>query len=151
MRETYLRWRDEEFLPKVARLLHDQPTVTREELADLQAQIGALIGSTARGGARTRERWGRCSRKNAATCPTCQATPGHGPYLIRKDGKRWVNVPETDEQRARRRERALREHQTVAMQHALALLAAAHEEASGFLVGEEAERARAEILAALHK
>lgn len=149
LRPAYERWRDTSFLPIVARLVHDAPAATRAELADLQRAIGSLLGEDARGGARTRERWVRCSRKKAATCSTCQATPGHGPYLEMKIEGKWKLVEETDEQRERRRDRALREHRGLADQHALALLEEAHAGASGFLQGEAARAAEADIRARL--
>lgn len=148
LRETYITWRESTIgLGGIARILHEDPE-RRAEVLDLHARLGDLLGLGGRGGARVRERWVRCSKKKVADCPTCQASPGHGPYLERKDGKRWVTVEETGDERKARRARALIQHMQVEQEHAAALLDAmpGRSEREGWLTGPEAEAARAEIL-----
>lgn len=150
LRPDFVRWRDDVFLATIARLLVDRGADGRDEAKDLHRALGEVLGlDSARGGARVREFWQRCPKKDVATCPTCSsfdAPLGHGPYLKRKEGKRWVTVEETDDQRKMRRARALARHAIVAHEHAELLLATtAGAPAEGFLEGEAAEEAAAEI------
>lgn len=64
-----------------------------------------------------------------------------------KIGKRWVTVEETPEDRKARRARALLDVMDVEHQHAAVLLGELRGDMDdGFLKGEEADAARAEIL-----
>lgn len=148
---TYVRWRDgPRGLGGIARLIHERGDLGKAEALDLHTRLGELLGVGGRGGARTKETWVPCGKKKRAKCDTCQTTPGHGPYLYRKEGKKWVRVQESDEQQAERRRRALEELRRVETQHALALYAVAHNEAVGFLQGEGAEEARQRVLDSIH-
>lgn len=144
LRADYLVWRDSiKGLGGVARLMQDRP-FGRAEVEDLHARLGELLGIGGRGGVTTRERWVRCKEKKAASCPTCQASRGHGPYLMMKINKKWVQVEEEPAQRKERRVRALAELHQVEVQHALQVLENIQAEAveDGLLRGADADAAR---------